>query len=417
MSPALDARDRPEALLRRRARPLLAALLLLILGANAVRLARAPVEGRGAGDTRFYVTGAERFLAGQDLYFAPPHPDGYRPTIGYTYPPPFAALCAWTLLLPYPALRVVWLLGMTACALGALLLALRHLAARGAPPARPALTVLLALPLVLRFGQNDLAHGQTNWLLALLLGAALLAAARGQDLSAGLALGAALALKPTAWLLLPWWLVVERRWRAVVAALGALLVLVLVLPALRYGPLGALELLGSWLELMRGFARLEACAPDNHAFSAALLRLAGADRSPSGQSLLLARVLALALVAGGFLTLALLRPRAPEAAVAVLALGVLASPVTWKAHLVVLCLPALSVTRALADAPRVAPLAWVSWGALTALLVLPSRGLFALERLEAAGSLTLGVALLGAWAARAPAPATPAPADPPPQRS
>ena len=392
-------RDRLEALLRRPGAHLGAALLLsclLLLGWRAC----ARPDSAERGDTRFYVRGAERFLAGQDLYWAERLPDGYLPTTGYTYPPPFAAACAWTPLLPYRVVRGLWLLGMTACALAAGWLGLRLLAAAGVPPARPALSLALVLPLALRFGLNDLAHGQTNWLLTLLLAAALLSAPAAPG-RAGLALGGALAIKPTAWPLLVWWLLVERRWRAGLAALGALGGLLLLVPLPRYGPGGTLELLGGWLELMGDFARAEAAAPGNASLSATLYRLGGGrpDAAP-GAGLLVARGAALLGGAGCFAWLALRRRSAPGAPAALLALGALLSPVTWKAHLVALLLPALFAARRLADDPAPSARHGLLWAATLGLLVLPSRGLLGLGRLEELGSVALGVALVLCQAAR-----------------
>jgi hypothetical protein len=238
----------------------------------------------------------------------------------------------------------------------------------------------------------------------LLLAAALLAAARERDARAGAALGAALAIKPTAWPVLAWWLVVERRWRAVAAALAVLTALVLLVPLPRYGLAGTLALLASWVERMQGFAREEAAAPGSAALSATLLRLGGvAQDQVSPSALLTSRALALLAGAAAFAALAPRRRASPAAPAALLALGALLSPVTWKAHLVVLLLPALFAARRLADDPAVPPRAWALWALTVALLTLPSEGLLRLGGLEETGSVALGTALVLWQAAAAPA--------------
>lgn len=393
-----ERRDAAERLLRRAGPWLGGALLLVLLAALGWRATLAPEAGED-GDTRFYVRGARLFLEGKDLSWAPVEPSGYRPTTSYTYPPPFAAACVWTLPLPYVVVRGVWLLGMTGCALLAGAIALRL-----AAPARPALALALALPLFLRFGINDLAHGQTNWLVVLLLGTALLARARERDGLAGLSLGAALSIKPVAWPLVAWWLLGERRPRAALAALATLAGLLVLVPLPRYGPGGTAALLGSWLELMDHFARREASTPGNAAPVSVLFRALSPLEDP-GRALLLLRGAALLWGAGAFAWL-VRRRGGPGAPAAALLLGALLSPVTWKAHLVVLVFAALVLARRLADAPA-GRAAWATWAGLVLLLNLPSGGLLRLGRLEELGSLAVATALLGWAAVRADAPAPP----------
>lgn len=380
-------RDRLETGLRRWGPGAIVAGLALLVVLLGLRAARHPEEG----DTRFYVRAAGLFLAGEDLYWAAPEPSGYRPTTGYTYPPPFAAACAWTLPVPYPALRVLWLALMSA----ALVLAVR-VALRGLPDCRrPGLTLLLVAPLLLRFGINDLAHGQTNALLTLLLALALTAR---RPAAAGAALGVALAIKPTAWPLLGWWLIAGRARAALVAAACAA-GLVLLVPLPRYGLAGTARLLASWLELMGAFTRDVADAGGNAALSATLMRLSPPAWSQDPWPF---RALSLGLGALACAGLAWRRRAHPGAPAAVLALGALLSPVTWKAHLVVLVLPGLHAARRLADDPAARPRDALPWALAVALLTVTSRGLLGrlpgLDRGEELGALTAGVALVGALA-------------------
>ncbi|MCO5165975.1 MAG: DUF2029 domain-containing protein [Planctomycetes bacterium] len=398
--------DRLEAALRR-GRWLALPLLLAALVPLTYRAATDP-----KGDTRFYVRAAERFVAGAPLYRAE---DGA--TTSYTYPPPFAAACVWTLALPYPAVRVAWLALMTACALGAAAVALRWLREAGPRGGRPHLLLLLALLPLLRFGMNDLAHGQTNWLLALLVPAALLWLQRGRDLRAGAFLGAALVIKPTAWPLLAW-VALSGRGRALAGLASAAVVAMLPVVA-RYGPAGALGEVGAWLEASPRFADLEALAPGNASLASTLNRLLSGTTTKAGLEPLLlaldpaatrpwARAAAVLIVAAAFAWLLARRRREPLAPAALLPLAALLSPVTWKAHLVGLLPATLVAARPLAEGSAGRG-AWLAWGALAALLALPSRGLLDLAWAEPWGSTTAGLALLFALSASA-CRAAPAPA-------
>lgn len=357
---------------------------LVVLGVLLARVGRRPESG----DTRFYRIGAERLAQGQPLYFLdPPETPGYRNATGYTYLPPWALLSEWMRWLSYPSVRVVWLLLMAAALLG-VALALGRLAR---PPPRAWLAGGLTALLCCRFVLNDLAHGQVNALLTLLLLAALLGA-RGEPgprrWAAGAALGLALTIKPTSWLLVPW-LLLERRWRVVAAALLTGLAL-LGLSALRY-PAPLLPQIGEWLTLMPRFAQ-ESVVAHNASLAALLTR--GLRAAGLGAELLPGRLLAGVLVVIGLgLSWRAREPEQPERGWgAVLILSALLSPVTWKAHLVVLLIPAWLIARELSAAP--------SRGRTLALLVatgcflLPSRGVAGLGGLERLGALPLGLALL-----------------------
>lgn len=431
---AAEPAESPEAAWDRRLRRwrwLAAAgcvVLCGVLGARATFRARAGERG----DTRFYQRGAERFWAGLPLYhFAPPGA-AERPTTAYTYLPPFAAFLVWTLPIPYRVLRGLWLCATLAALAGALGVALRLARAPpslevGAAPAagpdalrHPWLWAALLALLLGRFVVNDLAHGQVNAFLALLLGGGILALGRASvraEVWGGVLIGLALVIKPTSWLLLPW-LLLERRWRVLVAAcLAGGAALLAAWPLYAWAGGDYLEQVGDWLRLMPEFARAESGRAYNASLASAFQRLLAGVDEPSGLRPLLgslspararpwARGLACVVVALGFAWLGLRRWRGalgggPRAAACVLALSALLSPITWKAHLVVL-LPLGAYVAADLAGGRAGRGRWVGCAASVALLTLPSEGLGALAGgLEAWGGLSLGIAglfLLGACA-------------------
>lgn len=399
------SRDRVEALLWR-ARWLGALALLAVLIPLGWRAAKAGSEAeKGSGDTRYYVRGAELFWEGRDLYYVTPRAEGPAPNTSYTYPPPFAAASVWMLPLPYAAVRVVWFLAMLACSLLAGWLVWRQVGARDPPTTRPCLLVVLTVLVVARFWINDLAHGQVNGLVTLLLMLALERASHRKDVPAGVCLALALCIKPTSWLLVPWFLCVDRRPRLIGVCLGTAAA-VLLLPAVRYGVDGYARQVSDWLTLMGEFATYNGTHPGNGSLAVALARfLAGSSdmKAPlepllfsleRGTALALGRALATLAVGAAFLFLALRRRDDAAAPAAVLVLGALLSPVTWKAHLVVLLLPAAWVARSLSEDDDPGRARWAAYLAVLALFVLPSRGVAGLSQLEAYGSLSWGLVVI-----------------------
>jgi hypothetical protein len=393
-------RDRAEEWLRR-GRWVALLALLVVAGVLAYRLGW---RDSRLGDTQYYVKGAQLYVDGGDLYWQPGEP---RRNTSYTYPPPFAVASTWMLVLPYRVVRLVWLALMLACSGASLWLAWRYARARPPPPAHSALILALTVALVARFWLNDLAHGQSNWLITFLLLAGLCAARSeraSHHVAGGCVLALALAIKPTAWLLLPWFLVVQPRPRLVGACLLTLVV-VLALPGLRYGPTGYAHQIGDWVELMGAFADRSVLNPGNVSLSSSITRLAcgvetGPDQFPAIWGSLptatvmpWARGLSAVFLLGVGLVLWRRCAHKPEAPAAVLLLGMLLSPVTWKAHLTLLVLPGAVVARGLLadDAGWGSRLAF---GAALACLLVGSRGLFGWSSFEHAGGMTLGVLIL-----------------------
>ena len=117
---------------------------------------------------------------------------------------------------------------------------------RALPSPRLSRTTLtwLAVLLVGRFYVREVALGQTNALLGVLLIFGLIAAQQKREAAAGALIGAAVFVKPYAVIFIPW-LVVTHGWRAVVSC-AAVLAAGLAAPAAIYGWQGNLDLLGGW---------------------------------------------------------------------------------------------------------------------------------------------------------------------------
>ncbi len=386
----------------------LAGMILLASMVYRVGFRRRSAE---KGDTRFYYRAAERFVAGRNLYRweedEPTTPGGVT---GYIYLPPFAALCTWMAALPYPAVRVVWLLLMAACMLASGRWALRQTdpgPACAHDQSRPWVAVVLAICLG-RFVINDFAHGQVNALTCWLVLAGLWQARQGHDRGAGILLACANLIKPTFGPLVLWFLLVDRRPR-LLGWFAGVFGLALLLPGLRYGAAYAAMLL-DWFEALRAFSVWAGAQLDNASLAGMFLRwLSGS--SPTGDFAVSytpvlwaldpdrvrvwARLASVLVVAAVFAFLALRRRKAAHTPGALLVLCVLLSPVTWKAHLVVLMLPVACLGSALVRRRRRRD--WIFLAGLICLFMLPARGLPGLSWWAAAGGLTVPLLLLLGW--------------------
>ncbi len=209
------------------------ALLLLLAVAAAGFGLRAKREMYDFG---VYLTAGARVVAGESLYRAE---DGHWQ---YKYLPAFAFAVAPLSLLPPVAARAIWFSLSIGLLIWFVSLSLRLL------PDRQRAAKLLVWLTVLAMGKfyvRELGLGQTNLLLAVLVLLAVDAGRAGRDARAGLLLAAATVVKPYAVLFWPW-LVWRRRDRAAAWFAGGMVIAVL-LPAVRYGVGGNIELLqGLW---------------------------------------------------------------------------------------------------------------------------------------------------------------------------
>jgi len=219
---------------RFRLKPVLWTLVAILAagaaGYTAVRLDRAELI-----DFAVPRVAAMRFLAHERLY---------RPEDGhyqFKYFPAFAALMVPFTWPPKQVAEAAWFTLTVAMTWAFLRLALHTL-----PERRMSMSALLWLTLLLngKFLVKELAFGQFNLPLGLLLLGAVIAARQGRGLAAGGLIAAGVFIKPYALVLLPW-LVWTQGWRplmpfAIVVTAG------LALPAVSYGWEGNIALLQGW---------------------------------------------------------------------------------------------------------------------------------------------------------------------------
>lgn len=159
-------------------------------------------------DLGAYLGAGRDLLAGRPLYDAFLHHPFPDPTLrpAYIYPPVFALLVAPLALLPSAAAGAIWLL-LNQAALAVAVAMVLHFRR----PGRAAAVTVIAATLTFYPLWIDIAQGQANLLVLLLVTAGIVGLLAGRPRFAA-ALGIAAALKLTPGLLLAW-LVVERRFR------------------------------------------------------------------------------------------------------------------------------------------------------------------------------------------------------------
>jgi len=187
-------------------------------------------------DFGVYLTAGARVVAAENLYRVE---DGHWQ---YKYLPAFAFVIAPLSLLPPVAARAVWF-GLS---VGLLILFVR-LSLQLLPDRRRSTQFLVWMTILAmgKFYIREVGLGQTNILLAVLAMLALDASKNGREALSGALLGAATIVKPYAILFWPW-LIARQRYRAA-AWFVAVLGIGVILPTLRYGISGNVELLqGLW---------------------------------------------------------------------------------------------------------------------------------------------------------------------------
>jgi len=288
-------------------------VLLVVLAAVSLVALFSTRVSRKMPDFEVYWTAGARATAAQPLYRAD---DGHYQ---FKYLPAFALLAAPAAMMPLAAAKASWF------AVSALLMmALLWLSLRAIPELRRPAPLLLVLTFVAmaKFYAHELVLGQVNLLFGAIVALAIVWMRQGRDAAAGLLLALALVIKPYAAIFAPW--LATRRNRAAFATFAAALIVLLLLPALRYGWQGNLQLLGDWWRTVTTTTAPNLTNPDNVSLSAMFAKWLGPQSS--------APVLA-AIVSGVLLLLA---------AVVVAGRGQLKTPDTLEASLLLLLIPLLS---------------------------------------------------------------------------
>lgn len=277
--------------------------------------------------------GGQRLLAGTNLY------EGSGPAFGMIGPPaqalllaPFAVLAQFDL----STARASWFL--LNC-FGLVFGARAWSAALGLPQTTwwPVLAAgcAVAFPIYREFQAQNM-----TLLIFWVAGLAATALVNGHETRAGLAVGVVTAIKLFPGLLIIYFLA-RARWRAAFAAMASAAV-ISVLPVLRFGPTGFVEVLREWLR-----TRTDGDWPtwnQNQSLSAAIWR-----EAPGDTGLTLAMVAFAVLVAGvawlGWTRRAKTSSSMSDEVAVVLIIAVMASPIAWVCYWL-LCMPLfMIVTR------------------------------------------------------------------------
>ena len=293
-------------------------------------------------------TAAGRFIAHEPLY---------RPDDGhyqYKYFPAFALLMVPFTWLPKEAAQVAWfalLVGMT--------WAFASLAVRVLPDRRLSIRTLFWIALFFngKFLVKELAFGQFNLPVALLLLGAVIAARHQRSLVAGAAIAAGVFVKPYALVMVPW-LALTQGWRPMIPFTGVL-ALGLLLPTVSYGWDGNLALMFEWYRTVTETIGPNLLGAENMSFASMWAKWIGAGRTAA----VLALASTVAVVGGGLLMLSRRRnvkePNYLEGSYFSLIIPLI-SPQGWD-YVLIIGLPAYVV---LADRWRELTIPWRTFAAL-----------------------------------------------------
>lgn len=264
-------------------------------------------------DFQVYWTAGSRALAAAPLYR---EDDGHYQ---FKYLPAFALLVTPVALVPLAAAKAVW---FAASAL--LMIVLLWLSIRAMPDVRrpPPLLLVLTFLAMAKFYAHELVLGQVNLLFGVIVTLALVWLRAGRDSGAGLLLAVAVVVKPYAAIFFPW--LGTRRDRTAFVTMAAAVILLLLLPAVRYGWSGNLHLIADWWRTVTATTAPNLTNPDNVSLSAMFSKWLGTD----SQARLLAGVLAVLLLA--------------LAGIVIAGRGTLTATETLEASMLLLLIPLLS---------------------------------------------------------------------------
>ena len=236
-------------------------------------------------DFGVYRTAGARAIHAEPLYNSD---DGHYQ---FKYLPAFAMAMAPFAAIDREVAQTIWF------ALSAgLLTAFVRWSVRGLPERRRSEPVLagLAVLFMAKFYAHELTLGQTNILLGCLLAAALLAVQIDQPIVAGALIGVAAFVKPYALILLPW-LAFTYGLPAAVSC-GVVLLAGLLLPIVRYGWSGNLQLLADWYRTVTASTVPNLTSADNVSLAAMWAKWLGPGGLAAGLTAL-SSLGALALIA------------------------------------------------------------------------------------------------------------------------
>lgn len=252
--------DRPQP---RRLRSLVWLAAVLVLAAAFYAVLRSK---RDLVDFEVYRTAGARVMQAAPLY---------RPEDGhyqFKYLPASALLFAPAAWPPPEIAKGLWF----ALSVALLVVFLRG-SVRALPRRRRSLAWLGWMTLLLtgKFLVKELALGQANLLLAIVLGAAVLALQRGRLTAAGVLVGLGVFVKPYAVVLVPW---LALTGGAAPAAVSACVVAAgLALPAVVYGWYGNAHLLAAWFATVTGTTPENLQFPENISLAAMWIKWLGSD--------------------------------------------------------------------------------------------------------------------------------------------
>ena len=268
-------------------------------------------------DFEVYWTAGARAAAAQPLYR---ESDGHYQ---FKYLPAFALLVSPLAAMPLPAAKGAWF-----AASAVLMVTLLGVSLRAMPALRRSPVVLLVLTFLAmaKFYAHELVLGQVNVLFAVLAVLAVVWLQKGREAGAGLLLALAVVVKPYAMIFAPW-LATRKQRSALAAMIGALAVL-LLLPAVRYGWDGNLQLLGDWWQTVTTTTAPNLLNQDNVSLSAMFAKWLG----PGSKAGMLAAGLGAVLLLLAGIVMAgrglLKRPEALEASLLLMLIPLL-SPQGW----------------------------------------------------------------------------------------
>jgi len=264
-------------------------------------------------DFDVYRTAGARALLAEPLYRTD---DGH---FQFKYLPAFAILAAPLATVPAPAAKGAWFAISAVLMLVLLGLSLRAMPEIHLPP--PVLVVVTFLAMA-KFYAHELVLGQVNLLFAVLVVLAIVWLRTGRDAGAGLLLALAVVVKPYAVIFAPW--LATRRNHTAFVMMAAGLVVLLLLPAAKYGWDGNLRQLGDWWQTVTSTTAPNLTNADNVSLTAMFTRWLGPD-SPA--RILAAVVGAILLVLTG---------------IVIAGRGNLPAPETLEGSLLLLLIPLLS---------------------------------------------------------------------------